>query len=66
MKILRYEDITSGPRKIPVFGGDMTSGKVELSADKDLFKVDVKSNQVFLQNNGKAIDLGRQMVYLVE
>ena len=65
VKILRYEDINGGPRKIPVFDADVKSDKIELS-EKDLLKIDLESKQVFLQNNGKKIELGRQMVYLVE
>ena len=62
-KLLRYDDPTMGPRRIPNLH-DPENGKTVLKGGQT-FKVDLKKQTVILQDNGSTIELGSQMIYMV-
>ena len=64
VRVLRYDDPVMGPRQIPVLDKP-EQGKTALSRT-DIFVVDLTKSQVALQQNGTTIDVGTQLVYLVD
>ena len=64
VQILRYEDPEVGPRKIPEFDNP-EAGKIVISPSA-VFHIDLEKKSVSVQENGKSINLGKQLVYLVK
>ena len=63
ISLFRYEDIILGPRTIPN-PTNPQQGKKEISM-KAVFKVDLKANVVKLEENGKILDIGTELIYAV-
>lgn len=49
---------------MPLFGEPL-KGKLPLSPDA-IFKVDLEKSQISVQQNGKTVDVGKQLTYLVQ
>lgn len=64
VKLFRYADPSTGPRKLPVTGNHL-KGKVEMSRNA-CFEVDVAKNVVMLIEGQKKHELGDQITYVVE
>ncbi|KAK2170434.1 hypothetical protein LSH36_3g30089 [Paralvinella palmiformis] len=64
IKLFRYMDPIRGPRKMPVFG-EIMKDKVEFSENCQTM-VDLDTHTVTLEDNGKRIQVGSQVVYVVE
>lgn len=64
VKLLRYEDVQVGPRRIPNIDNIM-SGKVEIKVDAR-FLVKLDANEVVLQENGSNLQIGNQLIYYVD
>ena len=64
LTILRYEDPTLGPRKLPAFN-DIRKGKVDLEEGK--LSIDAAKNEVYVEteNEGK-VSVGNAFIYVVE
>lgn len=62
LTLWRYEDPILGPRKIPAFK-DYQTGKVLL--EDGIFEIDVSKIEVKLAVNGKKIDVGTNLIYIV-
>lgn len=64
LKIYRFNDPLLGPRKIPNFN-DLKEGKTLLSKQAD-FKLNSDKQGLFLVENGKEINIGSILIYLIE
>lgn len=64
MKLLRYEDPTTGPRRMPNIDNIM-DGKIEMNYATKL-SVLLDTNEVNVEDNGSKQSLGKQLIYLVE
>ena len=66
VKIFRYEDTVLGPRVMPSID-TINNGKVEVSSDEFIFRLDFDSNQVTLCNrtNSTILPVGDKLVYRV-
>ncbi|XP_023175082.2 leucine--tRNA ligase, cytoplasmic [Drosophila hydei] len=63
LQIWRYEDPVMGPRKLPNFQ-DYKTGKTLLSEGN--FVLDVQDKRVSVNIAGKLIEVGRNLIYVVE
>ena len=66
VQLFRYEDAILGPRIMPSID-NINNGKVEVSSDEFIFKLDFESNQVKLCNrtNSSELPMGDKLVYRV-
>ena len=62
VKLMMY-DGTEGLRTIPDLN-NIEKGKVEVS-DSAVFTLDVKERTVAMKTNGKSVDFGSKLVYIV-
>lgn len=62
ISVWRFEDPVGGPRKIPT-QTDYKKGKVEIVEGK--FEIDVGKKEVFLVDNGKKLNVGTNLIYVV-
>ncbi|XP_062608750.1 leucine--tRNA ligase, cytoplasmic-like [Saccostrea cucullata] len=63
IRLLMFEDPVRGPRTIPDMN-DIEKGKVVIP-DNSVFHISVPEEQVTLQSNGKKLDIGQSLVYIV-
>lgn len=63
IKLLMYEDPIKGPRTIPDMN-DIEKGKVVVPDDAT-FQINVPKETVTIQSNGKKLDPGLTLVYIV-
>ncbi|CAK6446187.1 unnamed protein product [Pipistrellus nathusii] len=63
VKLMRFDDPVSGPRRVPVLGKELT-GKTPIS-EHAVFHVDLVSKNVHLTENGLRAHIGDTLVYLV-
>ncbi|XP_037543232.1 leucine--tRNA ligase, cytoplasmic [Nematolebias whitei] len=63
VKLMRYEDPSLGPRRVPVLGQE-EKGKLPISS-KSVFNVNLQENTVTLTDNGLTLNIGDTLVYLV-
>ncbi|KAH7976595.1 leucine--tRNA ligase, cytoplasmic [Rhipicephalus sanguineus] len=63
VKLLRYEDPTMGPRKIPTLGCEET-GKVVVP-DAAIFRIKADKSGVEVELDGTRVNVGSQMSYIV-
>ncbi|KAL1441109.1 hypothetical protein MTO96_008851 [Rhipicephalus appendiculatus] len=63
VKLLRYEDPTMGPRKIPTLGCEET-GKVVIP-NEAIFRIKADKSGVEVELDGTRVDVGSQMSYIV-
>ncbi|XP_074651829.1 leucine--tRNA ligase, cytoplasmic-like isoform X2 [Tubulanus polymorphus] len=63
VRMLRYEDPVAGPRKMPVFE-QPELGKVDISQTA-AFSINTELRTVSLMENGKSVQLGDTLVYMV-
>ena len=64
IKLLRYEDILGGPRRLPNID-NISEGKVEINSSSKL-SVIFDSNEVNLEEKGTKQNIGKQLIYFVE
>ena len=64
VSLFRYDDPVLGPRKMPTLVAPL-EGKTQICPSKDKFKIDVESQKVSLESEGKSIDIGDVIVYRV-
>ncbi|XP_061658877.1 leucine--tRNA ligase, cytoplasmic [Syngnathoides biaculeatus] len=63
VKLMRYEDPTLGPRRVPVLGQE-EQGKVILSP-QSVFSINLDEKKVTVADNGLTVDIGDTLAYLV-
>ncbi|XP_048776266.2 leucine--tRNA ligase, cytoplasmic-like [Ostrea edulis] len=63
IQLLMYGDPVCGPRTMPDMN-DIEKGKVVVP-DGAKFQINIPEEQVIIQTNGKKLDIGRTMVYIV-
>ena len=63
IKLVMYEDPIKGPRAIPDMN-NIEKGKVVVP-DNATFQVNVADGKVTIQSNGKKVDFGQTLVYIV-
>jgi hypothetical protein len=64
IQLLMYEDPVSGPRTMPDMN-DIQKGKVAVP-DSAQFHINVPEERVVIQSNGKKLDIGQTLVYIVK
>eukprot|EP00058_Branchiostoma_floridae_P025970 XP_002611460.1 hypothetical protein BRAFLDRAFT_63907 [Branchiostoma floridae] len=64
IKLMRFDDPNVGPRSIPVFN-QPEKGKTAIP-ESSVFTVNLETQNVSLSENGKSVDVGRTLVYLVQ
>ncbi|XP_013388845.1 leucine--tRNA ligase, cytoplasmic isoform X1 [Lingula anatina] len=64
VKIMRYEDPNLGPRQIPVMDQPMKNKIVV--PDNAVYRINLETQTVSVQENGKTVDVGSQMAYMVD
>ncbi|KRT82169.1 tRNA synthetase, partial [Oryctes borbonicus] len=63
IQLWRYEDPLLGDRKIPIFDQPYKD-KVQVEKDS-MFKVDLETLKISIENKGKAINLGKSITYVL-
>lgn len=61
--ILRFEDPELGPRKLPQYDNP-ANGKVVIPSDS-IFSIDTEKSEVSISSNGKKINVGDTLAYIV-
>ncbi|XP_066146894.1 leucine--tRNA ligase, cytoplasmic [Euwallacea fornicatus] len=64
VELYRFQDPIIGPVTLPTFG-DPLKGKERISPDA-VFRVDLEKGNVHIENGTKAIEVGKQIIYLLK
>lgn len=63
LRVWRYEDAVLGPRKIPHLN-EPFKGKIQL--ENGVFSINTEKNEVILQTESEALNIGTSFIYVVE